>query len=50
MKLLEQGWMKCNIDEVGRGNLRESSYASCIRNEYGDLISAKVQCMRLLQA
>ena len=50
MKLLEQGWMKCNIDEFGRGNLRESSYASCNRNKYGDLISAKVRCMRILQA
>ena len=49
MILPEQGWMKCNTHEASRGNPRESSYVFYIRNGYGDLISAEIRFMGVLQ-
>lgn len=45
--LPEQGWIKCNTDGASRGNPGESSYDFCIRDSYGDLISAEAQQIRI---
>ncbi|KAH0698731.1 hypothetical protein KY284_012946 [Solanum tuberosum] len=39
----ELGWIKCNTDEVSKGNPGQSSYGFCIRNYIGELLYAEAQ-------
>lgn len=44
-EISEQGWMTCNTDGASKENSGENSYAFCIKNANGDLISAEARCI-----
>ncbi|KAH0758004.1 hypothetical protein KY290_021497 [Solanum tuberosum] len=43
MLVPQEGWVTCNTNGAGKGNLRQSSYGYCIRDGRGDLIYAEAQ-------